>query len=187
MILTVGRIVLAPVFFIIYSLAMAGSPLLLIPVWAVFVLIEVSDLLDGHIARMRGQVSELGKVLDPFADSVSRITYFFCFVLSGFLPIWILLVLVYRDIAISYVRIVMSGRGVMLAARLSGKVKAWIYAVAGGAGIAIFSLRKLGWAAGWQGVFETIAFVLFTLAVGVAAWTLIDYWAFLRKKSKKAS
>jgi CDP-diacylglycerol--glycerol-3-phosphate 3-phosphatidyltransferase len=74
-------------FFILYSWAGVSSPYVLIGVWAAFCLIEASDLLDGHIARMRGQVSELGKVLDPFADSVSRITYFFCFVTSGFLPI----------------------------------------------------------------------------------------------------
>jgi CDP-diacylglycerol--glycerol-3-phosphate 3-phosphatidyltransferase len=187
MILTVGRIVLAPIFFILYYLAGIGSPFLLIPVWLVFGLIEVSDLLDGHFARTLSQVSEMGKVLDPFADSLSRLTYFFCFVSSGFLPIWILLVLVYRDIAVSYVRIIMSGRGVMLAARLSGKVKALVYGVAGGVGIAVFSLHKLGWAESFWAPIETAAFIVFFVTVLAAAWTLMDYLRFLRKEIKKAS
>jgi CDP-diacylglycerol--glycerol-3-phosphate 3-phosphatidyltransferase len=186
MVLTIGRIVLAPVFFILYYLAGIGSPFLLIPVWLAFGIIEVTDLLDGHIARTLSQVSEMGKVLDPFADSLSRLTYFFCFVSSGFFPIWILLVLVYRDIAVSYVRIIMSGRGIMLAARVSGKVKAWVYGVTGGVGIAVFSLHKLGWAETYWAPIETAAFIAFLLTVLVAAWTLTDYLSFLRREIGKS-
>ena len=53
--------------------------MLVIGVCLVFLLIELSDLLDGHAARVRNQESELGKVLDPFADSLSRLTYFVAF------------------------------------------------------------------------------------------------------------
>jgi CDP-diacylglycerol--glycerol-3-phosphate 3-phosphatidyltransferase len=87
MILTWGRIGLAPVFFLFYQLAGGGSPLLLIWVWACFIAIEVSDLLDGHLARMFKQETELGKVLDPFADSLSRLTYFVALAGSGILPL----------------------------------------------------------------------------------------------------
>ena len=76
----------------------------------VFVLIEFSDLLDGHFARTRKQESELGKVLDPFADSLSRLTYFVAFAGSGILPLWILLILIYRDVSVAYIRVMVSTR-----------------------------------------------------------------------------
>ncbi len=51
MALTWGRIALAPVFFLLYQLAARGSPSWLVPVWVVLLLIELSDLFDGFIAR----------------------------------------------------------------------------------------------------------------------------------------
>ena len=108
MALTTGRIILAPVFFLLYMLAIHGSPFLLIAVCLVFALIEVSDLLDGHAARALNQESEIGKVLDPFADSLSRLTYFVAFAGSGILPLWILLILVYRDVTVAYIRVMVS-------------------------------------------------------------------------------
>jgi CDP-diacylglycerol--glycerol-3-phosphate 3-phosphatidyltransferase len=186
MALTVGRIVLAPIFFILYSSAGSGSAAVF-ALWGVFALIEASDLLDGHMARALKQESEIGKVLDPFADSISRITYFICFAGSGYLPLWILLLLVYRDVAVSYLRVMISRQGVMLAARLSGKLKAWVYGVGGGAGIALLTMDKLGWGSAYLGLARTAAFVLFLACGAVALWTLADYGAFLRNFLKKSS
>ena len=47
--------------------------------WVLFVVIELSDVFDGMVARRRQIVSDLGKLLDPFADVVSRLTYFIVF------------------------------------------------------------------------------------------------------------
>ena len=139
MILTVGRLVLAPVYFLLYQLAGAAWPCRRVAgAWLVFVLIEISDLLDGHLARKLEQESEAGKVLDPLADSLSRLTYFVCFTVAGIMPAWVLLVLVYRDVGVSYIRVLFSRGGVLLPARTSGKVKAWVYAFAGGLGLADF-------------------------------------------------
>ena len=79
MILTWGRIAIAPLFFLFFELADAQGAPWLAGVWACFLLIEFSDLLDGHFARSRKQESDLGKVLDPFADALSRLTYFVAF------------------------------------------------------------------------------------------------------------
>lgn len=144
MALTAGRLVLAPVFFILYELAAHGPPFLLAGVALIFVLIEISDLLDGHAARSLKQESELGKVLDPFADSLSRLTYFVAFAGSGILPLWILLILIYRDISVAYIRVIISTRQVLMSARLSGKVKAWVYALAGIGGLVDFALNGSG-------------------------------------------
>jgi CDP-diacylglycerol--glycerol-3-phosphate 3-phosphatidyltransferase len=187
MVLTAGRLVLAPVFFVFYELSGHGSPYLLIAVCLVFALIEFSDLFDGHLARTLGQESELGKVLDPFADSLSRLTYFVAFAGSGILPIWILLILIYRDISVAYIRVIVSSQKVLMSARLSGKVKAWIYALAGIAGIVDFGLGRLGWFVEAQAGMHTAALVTFVLAAAVAIWSLADYGMFFLKKFGKSS
>jgi CDP-diacylglycerol--glycerol-3-phosphate 3-phosphatidyltransferase len=185
MALTAGRLVLAPVFFILYELAIRGSSFILVGVCLVFILIEVSDLLDGHAARSLKQETELGKVLDPFADSLSRLTYFVAFAGTGILPIWILLVLIYRDVSVAYIRVMISSRNVLMSARLSGKVKAWIYALAGIGGIAVFSLSRLGLLPGSMGGIRTGVQVVFVVAAAVAVWSLADYGLFFLKNFRK--
>jgi CDP-diacylglycerol--glycerol-3-phosphate 3-phosphatidyltransferase len=187
MILTVGRIVLAPIFFALYSSAGSDSIVPIIALWAVFILIEVSDLLDGHFARTFNQESEIGKVLDPLADSISRLTYFVCFAGSGFLPLWILLILIYRDIGVSYIRIIAAGKGIVPAARLSGKVKAWVYAVGGGAGLALLTLLKFPVFDAYRTIAETAALVFFMITAAAAVWSLVDYAFFFTKKPDRAS
>jgi CDP-diacylglycerol---glycerol-3-phosphate 3-phosphatidyltransferase len=186
MVLTAGRLVLAPVFFVFYELSAHGSPWLVLAVCLVFLLIELSDLFDGHAARVRNEESELGKVLDPFADSLSRLTYFVAFAGSGILPLWILLILIYRDVSVAYIRVMVSAQNVLLPARLSGKVKAWIYALAGIGGIVEFALGRLGWFTDARPVVHTAALVSFVLAAGVALWSLADYGAFFLKKFGKS-
>jgi len=187
MALTTSRLVLAPVFFLLFELAVHGSPFLLIGVCLVFALIEVSDLLDGHAARSLGQESELGKVLDPFADSLSRLTYFVAFAGAGILPLWILLILIYRDIGVAYIRVMVSRENVLMPARLSGKIKAWVYAFAGIGGIVDFSLPRLGWLPGSQTGVHDAALVLFLVCAAVALWSMADYAAFFWKNFGKSS
>jgi CDP-diacylglycerol--glycerol-3-phosphate 3-phosphatidyltransferase len=187
MILTWGRIAVSPVFFLFFELAETGGAPLLAGVWATFLLIEVSDLLDGHFARSRNQESDVGKILDPLADSLSRLTYFVALAGARIMPLWILLILIYRDVAVAYIRVMVSNSKVLMPARLSGKLKAWFYAFAGGGGILVFSVGKLGVLPGYVPIMQGIAFVLFLLAALVALWSLVDYAAFFLKNFRKSS
>jgi CDP-diacylglycerol--glycerol-3-phosphate 3-phosphatidyltransferase len=187
MVLTIGRIVLAPVLFLLYQLARQGSPWLILGVCFMFALIEVSDLLDGHFARKRGQESELGKVLDPCADSLSRLTYFVAFAGLGILPIWILLILIYRDVTVAYIRVMVARDKVLMPARASGKLKAWVYAIAGIGGTVEFSLGRLGWIPEGMEIVHGVNLGLFILAGAVAIWSLADYTAFFVRNFKKTS
>jgi len=186
MILTAGRIVLAPVLFLLYQLAIGGPSSLLIGVWIVFLVIEASDLLDGHFARVFNQESELGKVLDPFADSVCRLTYFIAFAGTGILPLWILLVLIYRDVGVAYIRVMISRENILMPARASGKLKAWIYAIAAAGGFLVVSLRKIGYSGKMAEWVEGFSFILFLLAAAVALWSLFDYLVFFLKNFRKS-
>ena len=187
MVLTVGRIFLAPILFIIFRFANGSTPGLIVTGWVLFLVIEISDLLDGHLARKWNQESELGKVLDPLADTLCRLTYFVLLAAAGILPLWMLLVFMYRDFAVAYIRVVISKEGVMLAARLSGKLKAWIYAIAAGGGFMLFSLRSLGASSEWVAGFRWLSLGLFIAAVGDAVWSFTDYASFFVKNFGKTS
>ena len=104
---TALRIVLAPVFFLIYSIPLwtgfgsVPSVFILIPL---FVFMEFTDFLDGYYARRLGLVSDFGKLFDPFGDVLANLTVLFAFVLSGYLPALLFLVILYREMGIMFVR-----------------------------------------------------------------------------------
>jgi CDP-diacylglycerol--glycerol-3-phosphate 3-phosphatidyltransferase len=181
MVLTASRLVLAPVYFLLFQLAASrGMAAPAIGIVVVFALIEISDFFDGYLARRLKLESELGKVLDPLADSLSRLTYFVCFAGSGLMPVWVLLVLVYRDVGVSYIRVLFSRQRVMLPARISGKVKAWVYAFTGGAGTVFVALQVLDILPRIRDGLDVLAYVLSLAAAAVALWSLWDYGRALR-------
>jgi len=93
------------------------------------VLIEVSDAIDGAIARKRDQVTQFGKIYDPICDSVARQTIICTFMIANIIPLWMFLVFLYRDAGLSFIRIMCAVDGTIIAAKLSGKLKAVFQAV----------------------------------------------------------
>ncbi|MBS0620103.1 MAG: CDP-alcohol phosphatidyltransferase family protein [Verrucomicrobia bacterium] len=135
LLLTLSRILLGPIFLIVYLYYdQMGITLLYLPYALLFLagLSELSDLFDGFLARRHNKVTELGKLLDPMADSIFRLTVLLAFT-QGLIQIPLILVCIffYRDTIISTLRTVCALRGVALAARTSGKIKAVIQAVIG--------------------------------------------------------
>lgn len=127
---TISRVVIAPLFalFFIHGYR-TQSPAF---IWAAVlsaILIELSDMFDGMIARSRHEVTDFGKVCDPVADSVSRQTVFISFMVSGIIPLWLYLIFFYRDAFMQLLRIVCASSGIVLAARKSGKLKAVFQAI----------------------------------------------------------
>jgi len=102
--------------------------------WALLILMgisELSDAFDGYLARKYDQVTDFGKIVDPMADSISRLTYLLAFTTGVVqLPVLLVFVFFYRDSVISALRTLCALRGFALAARTSGKVKAVIQAIA---------------------------------------------------------
>ncbi|HLV31891.1 MAG TPA: CDP-alcohol phosphatidyltransferase family protein [Chitinispirillaceae bacterium] len=123
--LTASRIVIAPVFAFFFITGYQNNNIGLIWIAAVLaIMIEITDLFDGRIARGRNEVTDFGKVFDPVADSVSRQTIFISFMVSGIIPLWMYLLFFYRDAFMQLLRIICASSGVVLAARKSGKAKA---------------------------------------------------------------
>ena len=185
--LSLARIVLAPLFFIFFFLEklIPGSRIYAVAgVWILFIVIEVSDLLDGYFARKFDLVSDSGKILDPFADSFSRLTYFLCFAGAGIMPLWIFLILMYRDLGVAFIRQTACRYGIVFASRLSGKLKAWVYAFSGFAGIFVFSSLKLLLLQKYSSSIKMYSLIVFYLSALVAIWSLIDYaFALLKIKN----
>ena len=91
--------------------------------------LELTDATDGYIARKWNQVSDIGKLLDPMFDALTRFTVFATLMAMDVLPLWMLLVFFYRDVSVSYYRAFAAQRNVTMAARVSGKVKAVVQGV----------------------------------------------------------
>jgi len=131
--LTLSRVLLGPLFIAVYMYYQEmGIPFFWLPFCLIFlaVISELSDLFDGFFARRHNKVTELGKILDPMADSIFRLSVFLAFS-QGFLrvPLLVVMVFFYRDSIISTLRTVCALRGFALAARRSGKIKAVVLAV----------------------------------------------------------
>ncbi len=91
--------------------------------------LELTDATDGYIARKYGQVTDIGKLLDPMFDSLCRFTVFATLLVMDILPLWMLLIFFYRDVSVSYYRAFAAQRNVTMSARVSGKVKAVVQGV----------------------------------------------------------
>lgn len=122
------RIFITPIFMLLYLKGtFLGISQVLLPYLLLFICIlsELSDAFDGYFARKFSQVTDLGKLLDPMADSVYRISVFLTFTQPPVnLPVLIVFLFLARDSVISTLRTVCALRGFALAARISGKLKA---------------------------------------------------------------
>jgi CDP-diacylglycerol--glycerol-3-phosphate 3-phosphatidyltransferase len=180
--LTASRLFLAPLFFVAYRWGGAmGQAFATAILWVLFGAIELSDLLDGQAARKQGTVSAFGKIFDPFADVVARMTYFVCFAFSGIMPAWAFLVILYREFGMLFIRMVLSGRGIAMGARPGGKLKAVLYMLAGAFSLLLDSLLRLGLLADAIPVLRIGVLVLYVLAVALSVGSFLDYLAQFRK------
>ena len=90
---------------------------------AVFILASLTDYVDGQIARKRNQVSDFGKFLDPLADKLLTIAAMVMFCEWGMFPAWALMLVLAREFAVTGLRLIAVGKGKVIAAGWSGKVK----------------------------------------------------------------
>jgi CDP-diacylglycerol---glycerol-3-phosphate 3-phosphatidyltransferase len=176
--ITCLRIFLGPIFLTLYlkhtyfGISFESLPYFLL---ALLALLEFSDAIDGYLARKLNKVTDLGKLLDPMADSISRISVFLTFT-TGFLQLPLILVFVffYRDALVSTLRAVCALQGFALAARTSGKIKAIFQAIVCFAIV----LMMLPYSWGWISL-ETYR-LYSTITVGVvalyAALSAVDYF-----------
>jgi CDP-diacylglycerol---glycerol-3-phosphate 3-phosphatidyltransferase len=180
--LTASRLILAPLFFVAYQWGEAiGQIPTTVLLCFLFAAIELSDLLDGHAARSQGTVSSFGKIFDPFADVFARMTYFVCFAFSGIMPAWAFLVILYREFAMLFLRMVLSGRGIAMGARPGGKIKAVLYMLAGASSLLLDCFIRLELVPDALSPIRIVVLVMYILAVALSVGSFLDYLVQFRK------
>lgn len=89
----------------------------------IFLAAALTDFLDGHIARSRNQVSRFGQLLDPIADKLLISAALISLVENRLAPAWAVVIIIGREFAVSGLRSIAAGDGVVIAASRMGKFK----------------------------------------------------------------
>lgn len=170
-IITLLRIILLPIsLYLFYKEDMTSNILALLLV----LIMECSDLIDGFLARKLNKVSDIGKILDPFADHIYRLSFFLFFLLKKIIPLWMFLVCFYRDSLVLNLRIfASSNKNKFVAARKSGKIKAIVQSITI---IAIISLTIIRYKIKISDI-NNIYYLLMYVATFVTLWSAIDYFS----------
>ena len=121
--ITMVRVAFIPAYMVLMYASNGQSGLWMWLAFAVFVAASLTDYIDGEIARRRNQVSDFGKFLDPLADKLLVISAMVIFCQWGRMPSWALMSVLAREFAVTGLRLVAVGKGKVIAAGWSGKVK----------------------------------------------------------------
>lgn len=161
---TLARIPLTLVFAVWLLLSERTHPDLFL-CGAVLLLAEVTDFLDGYLARRLGVVSEWGAMLDPYADSVARLIAFWALAEVHLALSLTPLVMAVRDVTVAYCRIVLTRHGRSVSAKWSGKIKAWVQGV--GAFVLLFVPVYQPWTGDWPTVAASCIVIVATAASAI--------------------
>ncbi|MCY1151424.1 MAG: CDP-diacylglycerol--glycerol-3-phosphate 3-phosphatidyltransferase [Pleomorphochaeta sp.] len=185
--LTLARLIMTPLFFVAFYLPMwfntSLQTLSTVLVLLLFIAIEATDLLDGIIARKRDLVTDLGKVMDPFADTFARLTYFVCLMSVDIFPIIAFVVILWRELAQAFIRSLMMREGKALPANIWGKTKAVLYAISAVAGVIYLILLRSFSTLSVLPLLQTILNVLFYISAFASIASFFTY-IYQIKKSK---
>lgn len=107
-------------------LGMSGYALAIV----IFLIASFTDILDGHLARRRNQVSTLGKFLDPIADKLLVSAALIVLVEKHLAPSWAVVVILAREFIVTGLRSVAASEGIVIQAQSIGKLKMWAQCVA---------------------------------------------------------
>ena len=117
--ITLIRVALIPVFMVLMYFGGVCSWIAL----GVFIIACITDHIDGQVARKYNMISDFGKFLDPLADKLLTIAAMVIFCEQGRMPAWALMIVLTREFAVTGLRLVAVGKGNVIAAGFSGKVK----------------------------------------------------------------
>lgn len=179
--ITLSRIVLTFVFmFLLFCRGIVAKYLALF----IFILASLTDFFDGRIARRKKLENDFGRLMDPIADKILILGAFLAFVEMKIIPAWMVIVIIFRELVITGLRLNAARRGKVLSASLAGKHKTVSQMVAI-ISILIFLIIKESMQQLWTGVWETwFRCCVFYLILVTVVFTLISGLSYLiRNKS----
>ena len=150
------RIFLIPVYMVLMYVSGGVAGPWMWGALGVFILASVTDFVDGYIARHCNQVSDFGKFLATLADKILVIAAMAMFCEWGLWPAWALMAVLAREFAVTGLRLVAAGKGTVIAAGWSGKVKTASTMVGLCLLMAFPHIQPLRWAVIWVVVATTL-------------------------------
>jgi len=182
-----SRIVIAPIFFVLYFMPQWISIINpegvhFVSILSVCIMVpliafaEFTDYLDGHEARKHNQVSDFGKLFDPFCDIVLHMIAFVCYMQSGYMPAIIFVLIFIREYGMLFIRLMAIKKGVAIAARKGGKLKTVVYIFSGMYSLFLESAKRLSLIESWNfELLKHIGVVFYILCLVLCYVSFFDY------------
>ncbi|WP_127848943.1 CDP-diacylglycerol--glycerol-3-phosphate 3-phosphatidyltransferase [Lacticaseibacillus hulanensis] len=175
--LTLMRMILIPIFTLVLALGWPAGTIVLLGTKVtvarliaviIFIVASLTDFADGQIARRNHLVTNFGKFADPLADKLLVITAFIFLAVAGQIPAWGVAIIVWRELAVTGLRLLLASGGEVLAAAWPGKIKttAQMFSI-------IFLLVNN---AGFETLNFPFALLLFYVAVFFTLYSGIEYF-----------
>ena len=162
--LTTFRVILIP-FFVFFMLAPNMTGINHYIAAAIFIVASLTDLLDGKIARKYNLVTNFGKFMDPLADKLLVCSALIAFVELGYLPAWIVIIIISREFIISGFRLIAADKGVVIAANYWGKFKTTFQMI-----MTILLILQLDYPYA-----DTVEWIFVYIALALTVISLVDY------------
>lgn len=175
--LTMLRIVLTFVFmFFLFVHGLWAKVLAL----AIFIFAALSDFLDGRIAQKKNMVTDFGKLMDPIADKVLVLAAFAAFVQMQIIEAWMFVIIIFREILITSLRLFALNKGKVLSASKAGKHKtvaqmSVIFLILGFIVLKETMLVFFTWNPASEKVFRQGIYFLMLVTVGMTLYSGLNY------------
>ncbi len=159
--ITIARILLIPIFMIVFLWQFPTSD-----IWAavIFAVASLTDGIDGHIARKYNQITDFGKFLDPLADKLLVSTALICLTYFGRINAYMTIIIIAREFIVTGLRSIAASKGVVIAAIMTGKIKTCIQIAACILAILFWDERFMigGYSIGYISMFVSTLFTIYS-------------------------
>lgn len=176
--LTIARIILAFVFILLLFMHGLGAK---IAAFVVFLLASFTDLLDGYLAKKNSQITDFGRLMDPIADKILILSAFLAFVEMGLVPAWMVVIILFREVAVTGLRILALNKGRVIPADSGGKHKTVSQVAAILAILLLIIFRAAGpiapafWSARTEAIYKESIYALMLITVLLTLISGVSY------------
>lgn len=125
--LTILRLILIPIFVLVFFSRGDNS---LVYAICIFLAAGFTDILDGYIARKFNLITKIGTVLDPLADKLMLLTVLTCLLLGGYIPYWILTIVLFKEVFMIASGIILFNKDYIEPSNLYGKASTFLFYIA---------------------------------------------------------
>jgi CDP-diacylglycerol--glycerol-3-phosphate 3-phosphatidyltransferase len=176
--LTILRIVLAFVFILFLFIHGFGAK---VAAFVVFLSASLTDLLDGYLAKKNNQITDFGRLMDPIADKILILSAFLAFVELGLVPAWMVVIILFREVAVTGLRMLALSKGRVIPADFGGKHKTVSQVAAILAILLLMIFREAGpmasafWSARTEAIYKDSIYALMLITVALTLISGVSY------------